>query len=111
MPERLTALCLRIGIDQIQQRLGLNQIELAVLHCPTGERAGLRRPRTRYPPDLIQQPLHDCAPAVDVEFHDVFPSETRRRGKPQHQRRIDRAAIPAGQRPQHGLARFRQRPG
>ena len=84
LTERLAPLCLGFGRREIGDRLGLQQIELAVVKGPAGEFAGFGEPQPK-----ATQHLHDRgeygATAVHMKFSDILPRRAVRPGEPQHE--------------------------
>jgi hypothetical protein len=89
LPHCLATLSLGLGRGEIGDRLGLQQIELAVEEGAAGEFAGLGEAQ----PEPGQR-LHDGgehgAAAVQVEFRNILAGCTPRRGEPQDQPIVER---------------------
>ena len=106
--ERLPALRIGVGIDQVGQRLDLGEVELAVLERAAGELAGLRQPQSFHPPERGQHRGDDGAPAMQLQLGGVLAGFAARPRKPQHQRLVDdfgRRRIAHAR--EHSLARLR----
>jgi hypothetical protein len=80
LAERLFALTFRFGVDQVGQRLGLGQVEFAVLDRPSGEFARLGGSQARDPPQRAQHGLDHGAAAMDMEFGDILARKARPAG-------------------------------
>jgi len=108
LTERLAALRLGLGGNEIGNGFGLQQIELAVVKGPAGELSRLGEPQ----PEAAQR-LHDGgehgAAAVHMEFGDVFPGGAARAREPQYQRVIEPlSGRGVDQAPSYRSARWRQ---
>ena len=90
--ERLPALRLGLGADQVGERLDLGEVELAVLEGAARELAGLRHPQARDPAERRQRGGDHGAAAVELKLGHVLAGLAARPGKPQHQRLVDRLA-------------------
>ena len=93
MPQRLAPLRFGLGVDQIDDRFGLGEIEFAVLDRAPRELAGLGRAAVWDRLDGAQQTLDDGTAAMDVKFGHVLAAEAARAGEPQHQALIDGFAV------------------
>ena len=80
------------GRDEIGDGFGLGEIELAVEESAFGELPRPCHPRTERAGARHQLLQHDRT-AVRLQFHHVFPGETRRAGKRQRDAIVDRAAV------------------
>ena len=89
LPERLAALRLGLGTDQIGQAFDRGEIELAVLERAAGELAGLRRPQPLDPAERSQHRGDHRAAAVQLQLGRVLAGLAVRPGKPQRQRLVD----------------------
>ncbi len=109
--ERLPALRLGLGADQVGERLDLGEVELAVLEGAAGELARLRQPQPLDPAERRQHRGDDRVAAVELKLHHVLAGLAAGAGKPERQRLVDRLA---GQRIAHirerRLARLRHPP-
>ena len=90
MGERLTALCLGLGLHQIGETLDLGEIELASLECAPRELAGLGEPRAVEREHRVDDGADHGGTAVEVQLGHVLAGEARRRREPQHQAAVDR---------------------
>ena len=66
-----------LGIDEVTYGLSLREVSLAVQKGALGEFTGQRR-ATPGIDQALHEPLSDERAAVDVAFHDVFPSKALR---------------------------------
>ena len=90
--ERLPALRLGLGVDQVGQRLDLGEVELAVLEGAPGELARLRQPQPRDPAERRQHRRDHGAAAMQLKLGHVLAGLAARAGKPERQRLVDRLA-------------------
>ena len=90
--ERLPALRLGLGADQVGERLDLGEVELAVLEGAAGELAGLRQPQALDPAERRQHRGDHRAAAVELKLGHVLAGLAARAGKPERQRLVDRLA-------------------
>src|SRR5258707_1024089 len=95
---------LRLGfrIDEIRQRLGLDQIELAVEKGAAREFAGFRMPDAVKARDRFQHLGRDRSAAMDLELGDILTGETARSRKKQHEAVVYERAIMRLQLSQRG---------
>ena len=108
LPHRLPALRLGLRRGKIGDRLGLQQIELAVEEGAAGEFAGLREPQPEPGEGLHDGGEHGAA-AVQMEFCHILAGRTPRRRKPQDQPVIERlSALRIDQAPPLRDPRWRQ---
>ena len=112
LPPRLPRLRLGLRVHQVGYRLGLGQVDLAVLEGAPRELARLCQPR---PGDRAERPQHrqrHSAPAVHVELGHVLAGLAVRPCEPEHQPLIQHLAclwvpdVPQ-RRPARGSARRR----
>ena len=92
LAQRLTALRVGLGIDQIGETFRLREVELAVLESAAREFAGFRRRGTFDPAERAEHRSNHRAAAVQMELGDVFAGLAVRAGKPQRQRLVERLA-------------------
>ena len=90
LTQRLAALPIGVGMDQIVETFGLGEIELAVLERAAGKLARLRRADIGQSRERCEQRRQHRAPAMDMKFGDVLAGRTCRSRKPQHHRIVDR---------------------
>ena len=90
LAQRLAALPIGVGTNQIVETFGLGEIELAILERAAGELARLRRAHILDCRERREQRCDHGAPAMDVKLGDVFPGRARWLRKPQHDRIVDR---------------------
>ena len=108
LPHCLAALRLGLGRGEIGDRLGLQQIELAVEKGAAGEFAGLGEPQPEPGEHLHDRGEHGAA-AVQMEFRHILAGRTPRRRKPQDQPLIERlSALRIDQAPPLRDPRWRQ---
>ena len=89
LTQRLAALPIGVGVNQIVERFGFGQIELAVLERAAGKFAGLRGAHIFKLRERREQRRQHRAPAVNVKLGDVFAGRTCRSRKPEHDRIVD----------------------
>ncbi len=106
----LTPLPLGLGVDQVRHRLGLGQIELAVLERPPGEFPRLRQPQAKSQ-ERFGDGVDHRGPAMQVQFGRILACVAARSGRPKHQGLVHHAAIAVLQPPQPRLPRRRGRSG
>jgi hypothetical protein len=82
----------RRGVDQIDDRLGLRQVELAVEVRPARELAGFSESCTEFEA-ARQQHLHDHGSTVAVQFEDILAGEGAWRREVQQQPGVDHASV------------------
>jgi len=93
LTQRLAALTIGVGVDQIIETFGLGEIELAVLEPTSGENSPGSAARIWSSAESVrEQCRQNRAPAVDVKFGDVFSGRTCRSRKPKHHPIVDPAA-------------------
>ena len=97
LAQRLAALPLGVGVDQIVETFDLGEIELAVLERAAGEFAGLRRPHILECRERGEQRGQHRAAAVDLQFGDVLAGRAGRPRKPEHHRLVDRLPLGVAQ--------------
>ena len=91
--QRLSPLGIRARVNQVGNRLGLGQVNLA------GEKRALRKlarfgqPQTRQCRECASDGLYRGPAAMNMQFHHVFTGKAGRAGKPDRQPVIQRAAI------------------
>ena len=90
LTQRLAALPVSVGMDEIVEAFGFGEIELAVFKRAAGEFAGLGRPHIFKTRQRREQGSQHGASAMDVKLGDVFAGRAGRSGKPEHHRVIDR---------------------
>ncbi len=90
LTQRLAALPIGIGVDQVVEAFGFGEIELAVLERPARELARLRRAYIFKTRERREERCEHRAPTVDVKFSDILPGRAGRRRKPEHDGIIDR---------------------
>ena len=88
LPQRLPPLRLGLGRDQIGDRFGLSQIQLAVEKSTTGELARLRKAQS-HPPVRRDQCREHSAAAMYLKFSDIFACRAVWRWKPQRDAVVD----------------------
>ena len=109
LAQGLAALRLGFGGGEIGDRLGLGQVELAVLKGAAGEFPGFGKPEPETAQRIGDRGEHRAA-AVQMQFGDILAGKARGGGKPQHQRiverfaaiRVNEAAMPRGSRRREG---------
>jgi hypothetical protein len=89
LAESLPPLSLGFGVNQIGQRFGAGEIQLAILDRPPGEFARLGWPQPGNGRKGAQQCLDDCPSPVDMEFGAVLAGEAGRPPEPQCQTTVD----------------------
>ena len=90
---RKAPLRLGLGIDQIGQRLGLDQIDLAVEKGAAREFAGFGMPDAVEAGDRLQHLGHDGAPAMDMEFGDILAGKAVGPGKEDDQATVEHGSV------------------
>jgi len=80
------------GIDEIGDRFGLGDVDLAVEKCPFAELAGPRHAAAKFEEPLQHQVEHQCA-AVALKLQDVFAGERGGRRKIQGQALVQAPAL------------------
>ena len=90
LAQRLAALPIGVGVNQIVERFGFGEIELAVLKRAAGEFAGLGGPHIFKSRQCGKQCRQHRAAAMDVKLRDVLAGGAGRSRKPQHHRIVDR---------------------
>jgi len=101
--QRLLALRLGLGGDEIRHRLRLQQIHPPGLEGATGKLPRLRRPGAQRGQRLAHRRQHR-PPAMQGEFRHILAGEAARRGKQHHQRLVQHPS-PMAQAAQAGAAR------
>jgi hypothetical protein len=94
LAQRLLALPIGVGMDQVVETLGLGEIEFSIFERAAGELARLGRPHILECRERCEQGRQHRAAAMDVKFRDVLAGRARRSGKPQYHRIVDR--LPGG---------------
>ena len=92
MRQRLAALRLGLGIDEIGKTLDLGQIELAVLEGAARELAGLGEPRAGEREHRVDDGADHGAAAMHVKLGHVLAGEARRSREPQHEAAVELGA-------------------
>ena len=113
LAQSLAALRFGLGSDEVGDRLGLGQIELAVEKSAAGELAWLGEPQAERRERLHHRGEHGPA-AVQMQFGDVLASHAaRRRGTtaPARHRAVRRSPGREPAPPRHGAAAAESRPG
>ena len=87
------ALRFGLGVDQIGQRLGLDQIELAVEKGAAREFARFGMADAIKAGDRLQHLAGDGAAAMDMEFGDVLAGKAVRTREKQHQAVVDQRSV------------------
>ena len=100
MPQRLTALTISLGVNQIVETFRFGEIELAVVERAACELTRLRRTQAVDGTERIEHRCDHRAAAMNMKFRDVFPGGAGRRRKPQRHRFVERTAlkIPQGRK-------------
>ena len=86
--QRLAPLSLGLRIDQVRHRLGLGQVQLAVLERPAGEFARLGQPQAQ-PEQGVGYGIHHRAAAVQLQLRAVLAGDAGGAGKPEHEGLIE----------------------
>jgi len=81
---RLTPLCFGLGLDEIGDRLGLQQIELAVVKRAAGELAGFGEAQTESAEHAHDRGKYGAA-AMQMKLGDILTGSAVRSREPQHQ--------------------------
>ena len=90
LTQRLAALPVGVGMDQIVEAFGFGEIELAVFESAAGKFARLGRPHIFKSRQRREQRSEHRASAMNMKLGDVFAGRAGRSRKPQHHRVIDR---------------------
>ena len=90
MAQRLAALTIGVGMNEIVETFGFGEIELAVLESAPGKFAGLSRTHILKLTKRSKQGRQHRPSTMDVEFRDVFPGGAGGARKPQHHGIVDR---------------------
>ncbi len=93
LPERLPALGGSLGIDQIGHRLGLGQVEAAVIEGLAREITRAGRPQLRKLGQGPQRRRANRAAAMEMEFRHILAGLAFGAGKPEHERIVDPFAL------------------
>ncbi len=93
LTQRLAALPIGVGVNEIVETFGFGEIEFAVLESAAREFTGLRCPQIVERRKRREQRRENRAAAMDMKFGDVFSGRARRSRKPQHHRIVDRLLI------------------
>ena len=93
LTQRLAALPIGVGVNQIVEAFRLGEIKLAVLERAPGEFARLRSTYIRETRERREQCREHRAPAMDVKFRDVLAGRARGCRKPQHHGIVDRLPL------------------
>ena len=110
LAQGLAALRLGLGRGEIGNRLGLQQVELAVEKGAAGEFAGLGEPRPE-PGECLHDRSEHSSAAVQMELHDILAGRAPRPRKPQDQPLIEHlSALRIDEAPPLRDARRRQPP-
>lgn len=107
--DRKATLCFGLGADQVGKCFSLQEINLAVKKCSSGELTSFGRANAFYRTQRIQERRDNCLAAVSVQFSGVLAGETGRRLKKQRYSEIDMSACLIGENPIASKARFRNR--
>src|SRR5215469_16921426 len=91
LTQRLAALRFGFSRSEVCDRLGLQQVELAVEKGAAGEFAGLGEPQSETGKHLHDRSEHGAA-AVEVQFGHVLPGRAARRREPKHHRLVEHVA-------------------
>ena len=110
MAQRLAALAIGVGMNQIVEAFSFGEIELAVLECAPREFAGLGRTQAIDRAERIEHRRDHRASAMNMKFRDVLAGGAVRSRKPERHRFVERAAIEIAQRRQMSETRRRQTP-
>ncbi len=102
LPQRLAALPIGVGVDEIVEAFGFGEIELAVLEGAAGEFAGLGGAHILERRQRGEQRGQHRAAAMDVEFGDVFAGGAGGARKPEHHGIVDRPLAWSGQQGPRG---------
>ena len=86
LAQRLAALPVGVGVNEIVEAFGFGQIELAVLEGAAGEFAGLGGAHIFQRRQRRENRGQHRAPAMDMEFGDVLAGGAGRTRKPEHDR-------------------------
>ncbi len=108
MPQRLTALTIGVGMNQIVETFGFGEIELAVLESAARELPRLCRTQAVDRTERIEHRRDDGSAAMNMKFRDVFAGRAVRTRKPEHDRFVDGAAVEIAQGREMGNTRCRQ---
>ena len=108
LPQRLAALAIRVGVNEIVEALGLGEIELAVLERAARELARLGRARIRNSEIAARSAASTARPPWTWNSATSSPVAARRPRKPEHDRVVDRLAGTVPKQPAAGLPRRRQ---
>ena len=111
LPQRLTQLRRRFGIDQIGDGLGFGEVEFAVLKSPPRKLARLGHAEMRHLAQTADHGVQNGPPAVQMKFGHILAGKTVRRGKPQDESAVDDVARRLNDGAQRRDARFRSRAG
>ena len=90
LAQRLAALPVRVGVNEIVESFGLGEIELAILERAPGKLAGLGGANIVKSGQRREQRRQHRASAMDMKLRDVFAGRAGRSRKPQHHSIVDR---------------------
>ena len=103
MRQRLAALRLGLGVDEIGETFDLGQVELAVLEGAPRELAGLGEPRAGKRQHRVDHLADHGAAAMHMKLGHVLAGEARRAGEPQHEPAVE---LRPSRRPESAQARM-----
>ena len=103
----LLSLLFRFGIDQIRQTFRRGQVHFAVFDGAAGEFPPVRRSEIVQSRQFFQNSRQNRAPAVSLQFNDVFARKTVRMREKQHQRVVYRRSVGSADFGENSLARNR----
>jgi hypothetical protein len=90
LAQRLTALTVGVGVDEIVEAFGFGEVELAVFERAPGKFAGLGGANMVEPRQRREQRGQHRPAAMDVKLGDILAGRTGRARKPQHHCIVDR---------------------
>ena len=93
LTQRLAALPVGVGMNQIVEAFGFGEIELAILERAPGELARLRGAHIGERRERREQRRQHRAPAMNMKFRDILAGRAGRARKPQHHGVVDRLPI------------------
>ncbi len=93
LTQRLAALPVGIGMNEIVETFGLGQVELAILKRATGKLTRFGRPDIFKSRKDSEHRRQHRASAMDVELRDILAGRTGRTWEPEHHRIVDRLLL------------------